>query len=120
MGQERAKTANKACRKVLAVASGGGHWEQLMLLRETLEAYDVAFATTDAKIAAQRGLADADILPDCNQNTPIKALLCALVAAKIILKRRPISALSPLAHLRRLAHGLGRIVIRSMGLSSHA
>ena len=94
MGQEQAKTANGARRKVLAVASGGGHWEQLMLLRETLEAYDVTFATTDAKIAAQRGLADADILPDCNQNTPIKALLCALVAAKIILKRRPHIVLS--------------------------
>ena len=40
-----------ASRKVLAVASGGGHWEQLMLLRDTLDNYDVRFATTDPLIA---------------------------------------------------------------------
>lgn len=81
-------------RKVLAVASGGGHWEQMMLLRATLENYEVRFATTDAKIAQQRGIIDADVLPDCNQNTPFKAILCALVAVKIILKHRPDIVLS--------------------------
>ncbi|MEM1050702.1 MAG: glucuronosyltransferase [Pseudomonadota bacterium] len=80
--------------KVLAVASGGGHWEQLMLLRETLENYNVRFATTDAAIAEQRGILEPDILPDCNQNTPFKALLCALVAIRIILKNRPQIVLS--------------------------
>ena len=94
MGQSPTHTANAARRKVLAVASGGGHWEQLMLLRETLEAYDVTFATTDAKIAEQRGIAGADILPDCNQNTPLKALLCAFQAVRIILKHRPHIVLS--------------------------
>ncbi|MEO1220883.1 MAG: glucuronosyltransferase [Pseudomonadota bacterium] len=76
-------------RKVLAVASGGGHWEQLMLLRDTLESYDVRFATTDAEIARQRGIDHVDTLPDCNQNTPFMALACAFVALRIILKHRP-------------------------------
>lgn len=81
-------------RKVLAIASGGGHWEQLMLLRPTLEKYDLHFATTDPKVAKQRGITDAHTLPDCNQNTPIKALLCAFAAIKIILKLRPSIVLS--------------------------
>lgn len=81
-------------RKVLAVASGGGHWEQLMLLRDTLGNYDVRFATTDPLIAKQRGIADAETLPDCNQNTPLKAIHCAVVAIKIILKHRPDIVLS--------------------------
>lgn len=81
-------------RKVLAVASGGGHWEQLMLLRDTLENYDVRFATTDLEIAEQRGISNAEALPDCNQNTPLKALMCAFAAIRIILKHRPHIVLS--------------------------
>lgn len=79
----------KSSRKVLAAASGGGHWEQLMLLRGGLESYDVQYATTDPDIARQRGIANAETLPDCNQNTPIKAALCALAAIRIVLKHRP-------------------------------
>ena len=60
-----------------------------MLLREGLEAYDVRFATTDPDIARQRGIANAETLPDCNQNTPIKAAMCALAAVRIVLKHRP-------------------------------
>ncbi|UAB79563.1 glucuronosyltransferase [Erythrobacter sp. SCSIO 43205] len=65
-----------------------------MLLRETLESHDVVFATTDRKIAQQRGVADAEVLPDCNQNTPFRALLCALAAVRILLKHRPHIVLS--------------------------
>lgn len=89
-----AQSAKHSDRKVLAVASGGGHWEQLMLLREMLENYDVRFATTDAKILEQRGIGEAEVLPDCNQNTPLKALLCAFVAIRLILKHRPDIVLS--------------------------
>ncbi|WP_298300695.1 glucuronosyltransferase [uncultured Erythrobacter sp.] len=81
-------------RKVLAVASGGGHWEQLMLLRDTLENYDVRFATTDLTFAQQHGITNAETLPDCNRNTPLRTLLCALVAIKVILKNRPNIVLS--------------------------
>lgn len=84
----------QASHVVLAVASGGGHWEQLMLLRKTLENYDVRFATTDAKIAQQRGIKDAETLPDCNQNTPLKAIVCAFSAVRIVLKHRPRIVLS--------------------------
>lgn len=84
---------NGTCR-ILAVASGGGHWEQLMLLRPTLDRYDVRFATTDPALAAQRGIPSAEYLPDCNQNKPLQSLLCALVAAWIVLKHRPQVVLS--------------------------
>lgn len=84
----------KAPPKVLAVASGGGHWEQLMLLRPMLEQYDIRFATTDADIAHQRGITQVDTLPDCNQNKPIKSALCGFVALWIVLKHRPDVVLS--------------------------
>lgn len=84
----------KPRRKVLAVASGGGHWEQLMLLRPTLEEYDVRFATTEADIARQRGITQVDTLPDCNQNRPIRSALCGIVALWVVLKHRPHVVLS--------------------------
>lgn len=74
---------------MLAAASGGGHWEQLMLLHPTLAQYDIRFATTEPALAAQHGVAEADVLPDCNQNTPFRAALCALVALWIVLRHRP-------------------------------
>jgi UDP-N-acetylglucosamine:LPS N-acetylglucosamine transferase len=75
--------------RILAVASGGGHWEQLMLLRHTLENYDVRFATTEPSVAQQHGIADAESLPDCNQNKPLLSLMCAFAALRIVLKHRP-------------------------------
>lgn len=75
--------------KVLAVASGGGHWEQLMLLRPTLANYDIRFATTEPAVAVQHGVTGAESLPDCNQNMPLQSALCALVALRIVLKHRP-------------------------------
>lgn len=79
----------KDATKVLAVASGGGHWEQMMLLRPTLEQYDVRFATTEPAVAVQHGIASAESLPDCNQNMPFRSALCAMVALRIVLKHRP-------------------------------
>ncbi len=75
--------------RVLAAASGGGHWEQLMLLRPTLAQYDIRFATTEPAVAVQHGIAGAERLPDCNQNMPIRSALCALAALRVVLRHRP-------------------------------
>lgn len=76
-------------KRVLAVASGGGHWEQLMLLRETLEAHDVRYATTDAAIAHRHGVKNAAVLPDCNKHRPFASLWCGSVALWTVLRLRP-------------------------------
>lgn len=75
--------------RVLAAASGGGHWEQLMLLRPTLAQYDIRFATTEPAVAVQHGIAGAERLPDCNQNMPFRSALCALAALRVVLRHRP-------------------------------
>lgn len=75
--------------RVLAAASGGGHWEQLMLLLPTLSQYDIRFATTEPAVAAQHGIAGIDSLPNCNQNKPVQSVLCAVKALWIVLKHRP-------------------------------
>ncbi|WP_232305293.1 glucuronosyltransferase [Erythrobacter dokdonensis] len=60
-----------------------------MLLRPTLSRYDIRFATTEPAMAAQHGIADADRLPDCNQNRPVRSAICGLVALRVVLKHRP-------------------------------
>lgn len=75
--------------KVLAVASGGGHWEQLMLLRPTLQRYSVRYATTHPDVARQHGVLEVDRLPDCNQHTPLRSLQCAIMATALILREQP-------------------------------
>lgn len=60
-----------------------------MLLRETLEAHDVRYATTDAAIAHQHGVSSAAILPDCNKDRPFAAVWCSVVAFWTVLKLRP-------------------------------
>jgi hypothetical protein len=75
--------------RVLAVASAGGHWEQLMLLRPTLARYDIRFATTDTGVAVQHGIDGVVRLPDCNKNSPFRSALCAVVALFVVLRHRP-------------------------------
>jgi hypothetical protein len=80
---------NSDVPKVLAVASAGGHWEQLMQLRPVLGTYDVRFVTTRRDVG-EHGSIDAPLtLPDCNKQTPIRAMLCALAALWLVLRERP-------------------------------
>ncbi len=81
-------------KKVLAVASGGGHWEQLMMLRSSLDPHDVCYATTRRDMAATHGIEPVAELLDCNQHTPIRALLCLIAAIRLVLKARPSAVIS--------------------------
>lgn len=75
--------------RVLAVASGGGHWDELMLLRPTLDRYDTRYATTDPLLARQHGIADAAQLPDCNRHQPLTSVSCLVRAVRLVLAQRP-------------------------------
>lgn len=83
------RTGDRQLKRVLAAASGGGHWEQLMLLRAVLDRFDTRYATTDCVSAAQHGIDDAAVLPDCNQNRPFRSAWCGMVALILVLKTRP-------------------------------
>ncbi|TNE33764.1 MAG: glucuronosyltransferase [Alphaproteobacteria bacterium] len=76
-------------KRVLATASGGGHWEQLMLLVQDFPSCDLRFATTDAGQAAHSGKLRVLTLPDCNLTQPISALHCAVVSLGHVWRFRP-------------------------------
>jgi UDP-N-acetylglucosamine:LPS N-acetylglucosamine transferase len=74
---------------VLAVASGGGHWEELMLLRPALDRFDPVFATTHRQLAEREGLRHIHVLPDSNRDQPLRALRCLWHSFRLVLSLRP-------------------------------
>lgn len=83
--------------RVLAVASSGGHWEQIRLLAPALDGHDVTWLGTH------------DGLPDCNAGTPLRALACAAVLAGRIVRERPDAVISTGALPGLIALALGRL-----------
>jgi UDP-N-acetylglucosamine:LPS N-acetylglucosamine transferase len=86
---KRDGSAQAGRTRVLAVASGGGHWEQMMLLRPALEQFDVTFATTDAGLAEREGLVEVLVLRDTNRDKPLDGLRCAWDAIRAVATVRP-------------------------------
>ncbi len=74
---------------VLAVASGGGHWEELMLLRPALPDDHVVYATTNGELAARDGLNQIQVLPDSNRDEPLQAISSMIASAKLVWRVRP-------------------------------
>lgn len=75
--------------RVLAVASQGGHWEQMMLLRSMLDTHATRFATTEAELLEKAGIKDGIVLPDCNRNEPLQSLKCLIRSFTTVLSLRP-------------------------------
>jgi len=68
------KSGSSHSPKILAVASTGGHWEQLMQIAPAFEGGSVTFACTDARQAEHYDLPAFLSLRDYNQNEPLKML----------------------------------------------
>lgn len=95
-------------KKVLALASAGGHWQQLMLLRPAYAQNDVLYLTTLEGLADQFDAKPAMTIPDCNRNTPFKLVSCAFVLLVRILRFRPDVVISTGALPGVLALAIGR------------
>lgn len=96
-------------KRVLAVASAGGHWQQLMLMRPAYEHTQVHYINTLQGLAEQFQAAPATVIPDCNRNTPFRALatLGALVVAMIRVRPHVVISTGALPGVMALA--LGRL-----------
>ena len=95
-------------RRVLAVASGGGHWQQLMLLRPAFEGADILYLTTMGGLPEAFGAAPARIVPDCNRNKPLEAARSAAAIAAAIARHRPHVVISTGALPGVIALALGK------------
>lgn len=75
--------------RLLAVASGGGHWEQLMQLRDVLDQFSLSVAVTDSSLARHEGYTDPYVIRDSNRSTPLAALRSLTDAFRTVRKARP-------------------------------
>jgi UDP-N-acetylglucosamine:LPS N-acetylglucosamine transferase len=75
--------------RVLAIASGGGHWVQLLRLRPAWEGCDVAFATVSRAYAAQVAPQRFHSIPDATRWNKLGVLWLALRVLIVMLRERP-------------------------------
>ncbi|MCQ4346624.1 UDP-N-acetylglucosamine transferase subunit ALG14 [Pseudomonas stutzeri] len=76
-------------KKVLAVASAGGHWTQLMRLSPAYEHHDVTYISTDIKLSTQVEGNNFIVVRDANMRDKASLLLMAFQVALATLKVRP-------------------------------
>lgn len=75
-------------KKILAVASGGGHWVQLLRLRPAFEGNELRFVTTH-KGYSEDVAEKMYIVLDANINKKIKVILMFLKMLFVLLVYRP-------------------------------
>ncbi|MDB5525901.1 MAG: glucuronosyltransferase [Rhizobium sp.] len=75
--------------KVLAVASGGGHWEEMMLIKDGFRNAEVIYANTFEGLAEKSGVAPAYVIADCNRKTLWANVACARDIWRILRSERP-------------------------------
>lgn len=75
--------------RVLAVASGGGHWVQLQRLAPAFEGTALSYATSGTATAAHVAPAPLYRYPDANARTPLRLLGAVVAVFFIVLRVRP-------------------------------
>ncbi len=76
-------------RRVLAVASGGGHWVQLMRIRPAFADADVTYVTVRATYASDVPGEDLRVVPDATRWDRLKLLSMAMKLLWIVATVRP-------------------------------
>lgn len=102
--------SGRVVRRVLAVASGGGHWVQLQRLRPALEHHNVAFVTTNRGYEHEVAPARLYVVNDGSRTTKIRLLVMAIRILIILLRERPEVVISTGAAPGYFALRLGRFL----------
>jgi UDP-N-acetylglucosamine:LPS N-acetylglucosamine transferase len=75
--------------KVMAIASGGGHWVQLLRLRPAFEGFDVFYVSLDASSAADVPGHRYYTIRDASRKNRLAFIVVAFQLLRILLKERP-------------------------------
>lgn len=97
-------------KKIIAVASAGGHWQQLQRMRRAFEGDDVLFLTTLHGLPDDFGALPAEIVPDCSQSAPLSALRCCLATFRIMRRHKPDVVVTTGALPGLIALAVGRLL----------
>jgi UDP-N-acetylglucosamine:LPS N-acetylglucosamine transferase len=75
--------------KILAIASAGGHWIQLLRLTPAFEGHEISYMSTKDGFEKMVPGHDFYLVPDANRNDKIKLMQNFMKVASIIFKLRP-------------------------------
>lgn len=107
--------------RVLAIASGGGHWHELLRLRPALEGCDVHFAGIDRDWASSVAPHPFHFVPDAHFDEPFKMLRTFFALWSLSRRLRPDAVVSTGAAPGGLAMLAGRrFGARTMWIDSAA
>ena len=116
MGQPR-----RIKKKVLAVASRGGHWIQLLRLRPAFIGSDVTFVTTDSAAVTMVHGAEFHVATDATRQQKLKLLLLLIQMLWILVRVRPNVIVTTGAAPGYVAVRLGKLMgIRTLWIDSFA
>ena len=76
-------------KKILAVASGGGHWIQLLRLQEAFKGAEVVYVSTHSGYEKQVGGARFYAVTDANRWNKLKLVKMAFEVFNVIRKEKP-------------------------------
>ena len=96
--------------KILAIASGGGHWIQLLRLRPAFAGAEMCYASVDRALAADVAGHSFYRFPDANRDRKFDLILQILRIAWILLRVRPDVIVSTGASCGYVAIRIGRIL----------
>jgi UDP-N-acetylglucosamine:LPS N-acetylglucosamine transferase len=75
--------------KVLAIASGGGHWVQLLRLRPAFEGFDVAYCSVQEEYGEQVPSSRFYAIKDVSRRNPFGFVVVFIQLLRIFLRERP-------------------------------
>ena len=84
----------KRLRPILAIASGGGHWKQLLCLRDAWDRLPVVYATVSEVYRADVDPAPFFVIPDGNIQTKIALFRMSIRLLSLALRVRPAVVIS--------------------------
>jgi hypothetical protein len=76
-------------RRILAIASGGGHWIELARLSPALEPFDTLYVTTLPEIVSPTGTRNVRIVTDASRSHPLRLLKLAVELLWLLIRFRP-------------------------------
>ena len=100
----------KSQKKVLAVASGGGHWIQLLRLQQAFSACDCTYVSVNKEYASAVSPSAFFYVPDTNREAKVKLAIAALKILFVVLWLRPNIVISTGAAHGYLAIRFAKIV----------
>ena len=95
--------------RVLAVASGGGHWIQLQRLKPLFDEEDTAYLTVSEDYRADVGNARFYTTVDASLNRKLRLFRQAVSVFRVILRERPAVIVSTGASIGYFAIRLGKL-----------